>query len=1079
MMSGPVDVEDLGNFYGLTNQLQSNIYPFPYKSCVYGHQQQQSPGYYESTSLENAVIAYCTDSKWISCPVANYCPLYEASPLQSLQILPCVRDVCGYYTAEDDILEEFLSNEKRKEKSRDAARCRRSRETDIFTELAAALPVSPCEAAHLDKASVMRLAIAYLKARTLMDAFPKLPSKSESSPEIDELFLKALDGFILILDNNGDMVYLSQNVKDHLGISQMDLMGQSVFDYSHPCDHDEIRDSFSLKASEINIDHPCNFFLRLKCTLTSKGRKVNLKSASYKVIHCMGRLIALLNTSKNENTSTRDLENQEENDEKQPGIFLVVVASPVPHPSNIEIPLGKYTFLSKHNLNMKFTYADDKLAEFLGWESNELIGQSVFDFHHALDNLSLDKYFKSLFSKGQCETMAYRFLNKSGGYAWVVTQATLIHCSRLQKPLSVVCVNYLLSGIERKDEVYSLRQLEVRDSRLKDDRKENTATPQPRAQVLESSKPVADKPISVTASLFRYQERTKPQQAVRLKLDDKENDINDVKVNVNSPVCEVELKQQLPPVYITSSIPDSPIYQTPISNNSSRPPPQTATASIFAPRTKDMNKGFLTFSEDQPGLTMLKDEPEDLTHLAPTAGDVCVPLEDPPFLSDMLDEFILHTNYCPLLSPELPSGTPELTESVCNGPVISNIPCQNKEPEQAILGESMRRNKFCSTDSGDPFIYRDSPSRCSLTTDLHSPTLSKSPEGSGAGDSLSSPNGSGDSGLFEDEMLMLSISDVMADDELTLRAPYIPMSDQDEALQLLISDDMVMWSPSQSTDKKSKWLTDTGEDNANSSLAQLLTSEISSKKIKDREETLVNPTHGLGQINLKNTTKNITADRERTNKRVHTFCNKSNHEIKRIKHNDSNITNNNNLSSLESILSVSIENSPLLQQLASQQATKNRNWQNQVTLDTWSRNGNNIYEDSSLCRIQNLHKIIIEDDGGGKTKSHQHQHQLQQQQSNSVLMNLLVSGCDVQDLESQFDERMSGNHQKPSNLQIYIEEQLQHVPQWSNSTPNFGSSKRQKVYEPINYEEELGFISTASIVHESDELLRTLEPNLA
>ena len=34
-----------------------------------------------------------------------------------------------------------------------------------------------------------------------------------------------------------------------------------------------------------------------------------------------------------------------------------------------------------------------------------------------------------------------------------------------------------------------------------------------------------------------------------------------------------------------------------------RPPPQTATASIFAPRTEDMNKGFLTFSEDQPGLT--------------------------------------------------------------------------------------------------------------------------------------------------------------------------------------------------------------------------------------------------------------------------------------------------------------------------------------------------------------------------------------------------------------------------------------------------------------------------------------------
>lgn len=51
---------------------------------------------------------------------------------------------------------------------------------------------------------------------------------------------------------------------------------------------------------------------------------------------------------------------------------------------------------------------------------------------------------------------------------------------------------------------------------------------------------------------------------------------------------------------------------------------------------------------------------------------------------------------------------------------------------------------------------------------------------------------------------MLSMSDVMADDDaMTLRAPFIPMSDQDEALQLLISDEMVMWGPN--SDKKTKW----------------------------------------------------------------------------------------------------------------------------------------------------------------------------------------------------------------------------------------------------------------------------------
>jgi len=44
---------------------------------------------------------------------------------------------------------------------------------------------------------------------------------------------------------------------------------------------------------------------------------------------------------------------------------------------------------------------------------------------------------------------------------------------------------------------------------------------------------------------------------------------------------------------------------------------------------------------------VLKDEPEDLTHLAPTAGDVCVPLDTCGlghlglFMSDVLDDLIL------------------------------------------------------------------------------------------------------------------------------------------------------------------------------------------------------------------------------------------------------------------------------------------------------------------------------------------------------------------------------------------------------------------------------------------------------
>lgn len=47
---------------------------------------------------------------------------------------------------------------------------------------------------------------------------------------------------------------------------------------------------------------------------------------------------------------------------------LLAIGRPMPHPSNIEVPLGSATFLTKHSLDMKFTYVDDKwvsLASFL------------------------------------------------------------------------------------------------------------------------------------------------------------------------------------------------------------------------------------------------------------------------------------------------------------------------------------------------------------------------------------------------------------------------------------------------------------------------------------------------------------------------------------------------------------------------------------------------------------------------------------------------------------------------------------------------------------------------------------------
>ncbi|KAG6464324.1 hypothetical protein O3G_MSEX014443, partial [Manduca sexta] len=250
------------------------------------------------------------------------------------------------------------------------------------------------------------------------------------------------------------------------------------------------------------------------------------------------------------------------------------------------------------------------------------------------------------FSKGQCETGQYRFLAKAGGYAWVQTQATVI-TDKQQKPISVVCVNYVISGIECKDEVFAAHQVQHADL-----------------------KP----PVAVTAP-----------------------------VPAPAPLCA----PVAPPANgaIVAAVP----------SDDERPIPVTEL--IFAPRKKEMNKGFLMFSQDEEGLTsewlsnhslVLKDEPEDLTHLAPTAGDACIPLENSPF--DMFDDFILSDNYCSLLGDELANASPVDSLTPDSLLLSSPEPQENESScEQSSLLTELSLDAFDGTRSDNDIDDGNSP----------------------------------------------------------------------------------------------------------------------------------------------------------------------------------------------------------------------------------------------------------------------------------------------------------------------------------------------------------------------------------
>lgn len=52
--------------------------------------------------------------------------------------------------------------------------------------------------------------------------------------------------------------------------------------------------------------------------------------------------------------------------------YLVLICDPIPHPANIEFPLDTKTFLSRHTMDMKFTYCDERQVIPVKWRGSPL-----------------------------------------------------------------------------------------------------------------------------------------------------------------------------------------------------------------------------------------------------------------------------------------------------------------------------------------------------------------------------------------------------------------------------------------------------------------------------------------------------------------------------------------------------------------------------------------------------------------------------------------------------------------------------------------------------------------------------------
>ncbi|CAN2389816.1 aryl hydrocarbon receptor activity [Pristimantis euphronides] len=331
----------------------------------------------------------------------------------------------------------------------------RDRLNTELDRLANLLPFPQEIISKLDKLSVLRLSVSYLRAKGFFEVALQSSKKDGNGisdnrrtlkPGEDlrllegDLLLQALNGFVLVVASDGLVFFCSSTIQDYLGFQQSDVIHQSVFELIHTEDRPEFQrqlhwaldptqpsdtqrspdgNEFAMITSCYNPDQlppenssfmERNFVCRLRCLLDN--------SSGFLAMNFQGRLKFLHGQNKKGKDGTII----------PPQLALFALATPLQSPSILEIRTKNFIFRTKHKLDFTPIGCDTKGSMVLGYTEAELCVRGTgYQFIHAADMMYCAENHVRMIKTGESGMTVFRLLTKDNGWAWVQANARLVY----------------------------------------------------------------------------------------------------------------------------------------------------------------------------------------------------------------------------------------------------------------------------------------------------------------------------------------------------------------------------------------------------------------------------------------------------------------------------------------------------------------------------------------------------------------------------------------------------------------------------------------------------------------------------
>uniref|UniRef100_A0A1I7U4Z5 PAS domain-containing protein n=1 Tax=Caenorhabditis tropicalis TaxID=1561998 RepID=A0A1I7U4Z5_9PELO len=345
------------------------------------------------------------------------------------------------------------------------------------------LPYDGATVSRLDKLSVLRLAVSFLQCKAHFQAclhntqylssgfpmsthsysyqpHPPLPFSNKvptiydprmGTPLLDpeeanfeEIALKSLGGFILVLNDNGEIYYASENVEGFLGFHQSDILHQPVYDLIHSEDRDDIRQQLdanfhiptSTAQGSMDVLAPQNSKY-LERNVNARFRCLLDNTCGFLRIDMRGKLMSLhgLPSSYVMGRSSSG-----------PVLGLICICTPFVPPSTSDLASEDMILKTKHQLDGALVSMDPKVYEMLEINDTEL-PIPLYSLIHVEDAICMAEAHKEAIKNGSSGLLVYRLVStKTHRTYFVQSSCRLFH--KNGKPESIGLTHRLLNEVE-------------------------------------------------------------------------------------------------------------------------------------------------------------------------------------------------------------------------------------------------------------------------------------------------------------------------------------------------------------------------------------------------------------------------------------------------------------------------------------------------------------------------------------------------------------------------------------------------------------------------------------------------------